>query len=179
MDPKSNFQPIPSQILRKYIMYTKSNIEPVIGKEAANVLREFYVKLRQTNTRANGCNPITMRQLESLIRLTQARAKCEMRKVCTENDAKEVVEIMKTSMIDYLNDGSGDLDTSRSLNSSMDSSINKSKIKNVKDFEKFLQRTSEERGTREFSLDELKKIIQVRNSRNFLALFVLNIFIFK
>jgi DNA replicative helicase MCM subunit Mcm2 (Cdc46/Mcm family) len=44
-----------------------------MGDEAAEILRLFYIDLRQTNLRSNGCNPITMRQLESLARLTQVR----------------------------------------------------------------------------------------------------------
>ncbi len=63
--------PVPTQILRKYISYAKRFCEPKIGDEAALVLREFYLDLRQNNRRSNGCNPITMRQLESLMRLTQ------------------------------------------------------------------------------------------------------------
>lgn len=54
-------------------MYAKRNIEPIIGDDAAEVLSAFYVKLRQTNQRSNGCNPITLRQLESLMRLTQVK----------------------------------------------------------------------------------------------------------
>ncbi len=52
-------------------MYAKRNCEPKIGDEAADELRKFYIHLRQTHQRNNGCNPITMRQLESLMRLTQ------------------------------------------------------------------------------------------------------------
>ena len=42
--------------------------------------------------------PITTRQLESLIRLAQARAKIEMREIVSERDAKDVVEIMRESL---------------------------------------------------------------------------------
>jgi len=67
--------PIPSQVLRKYISYAKRYCEPKIADDAAVVLREFYLNLRLNNRRSNGCNPITMRQLESLIRLTQVNEK--------------------------------------------------------------------------------------------------------
>ena len=52
-------------------MYAKRTCEPVMGDEAAEVLRNFYIELRQTNLRSNGSNPVTMRQLGSLARLTQ------------------------------------------------------------------------------------------------------------
>lgn len=39
--------------------------------------------------------PITTRQLESLIRLTESRARLELREVATKEDADDVIEIMK------------------------------------------------------------------------------------
>lgn len=39
--------------------------------------------------------PITLRQLESLIRLAQARARAELRDWVTEDDALDVVEMMQ------------------------------------------------------------------------------------
>lgn len=85
--------PLPAQVLRKYISYAKRFCEPKIGDEAALVLREFYVDLRQNNRRSNGCNPVTIRQLESLMRLTQV----EMKTWCDRGKFKNV----------YLTKGSG------------------------------------------------------------------------
>ena len=50
---------------------------------------------------------ITPRQLESLIRLAEARAKVELRERVTADDARDAVEIMKESMRDVLSDGKG------------------------------------------------------------------------
>ena len=52
------------------------------------------------------------------MRLTQARAKLELRTVATVKDAQDVIEIMKFSMIDTFSDDVGDLDISRSVNGS-------------------------------------------------------------
>ncbi len=82
-------------------MYARRECEPKISDEAASILTDFYVNLRQTHKRSSGCNPVTMRQLESLMRLTQARARVDFRQVCTAKDAKQVIEIIKSSMIDY------------------------------------------------------------------------------
>lgn len=43
--------------------------------------------------------PITTRQLESLIRLTESRARLELREVATKEDAEEVIEIMKYRLV--------------------------------------------------------------------------------
>lgn len=50
------------------------------------------------------CTPITTRQLEALIRLSQARAKLELREVVTEQDALDVVDLMKESLFDTVCD---------------------------------------------------------------------------
>ena len=49
------------------------------------------------------------RQLESLIRLTEARAKLELREEATEADATDIVEIMQQSICDAMLDEMGEL----------------------------------------------------------------------
>lgn len=56
--------------------------------------KSFYLDLRKRH-HSQDSTPITTRQLESLIRLTEARARLELREVSTAQDAEEVVEIMK------------------------------------------------------------------------------------
>ena len=53
----------------------------------AQVLRAFYLKLRAMAPAADGA-PITTRQLESLIRLTEARARAELRPTATRWEAR-------------------------------------------------------------------------------------------
>lgn len=57
-------------------------------------LQTFYLELRKQH-QGTDSTPITTRQLESLIRLTEARAKLELREKCTAEDAEDVVELMK------------------------------------------------------------------------------------
>lgn len=57
-----------------------------MSKPAAKILQQFYLKLRDRNTSADG-TPITARQLESLVRLAQARARVELREEITVEDA--------------------------------------------------------------------------------------------
>ena len=49
----------------------------------AQVLRAFYLELRAKAPAADGA-PITTRQLESLIRLTEARARADLRTTATQ-----------------------------------------------------------------------------------------------
>lgn len=64
------FDAIPSQLLRKYVGYARTYVHPKLTAAAAEVLQNFYLDLRQQHHSADS-TPITTRQLESLIRLTQ------------------------------------------------------------------------------------------------------------
>jgi DNA helicase MCM8 len=57
-----------------------------LSPEAGTVLQEFYLELRNTHRNLDS-TPLTTRLLESMIRLSEARAKVELRDVVTEQDA--------------------------------------------------------------------------------------------
>ncbi|CAG2189986.1 MCM8 [Mytilus edulis] len=111
------FDPIPHQLLRKYIGYARKYIHPKISSEAAKVIQDFYLELRKQH-QTQDSTPITTRQLESLIRLTESRARLELREVATKEDAGDVIEIMKYSMVDTYTDQFGGLDFKRSQHGS-------------------------------------------------------------
>lgn len=95
-----------------------------------------------------------------------------MRTTCTANDAQEVIEIMKCSMVDYYENELGELDFSRSLNGS-----GVSKCSSVKEFVNVLQKVCDEKKSNKFTYDELKSLIEVI----FLFVYTIEkyIFIFK
>ncbi|KAE8704586.1 putative DNA helicase MCM8 [Hibiscus syriacus] len=82
-------------------------------KPAAEILQNFYLQLRDRSTSGDD-TPITARQLESLVRLAQARAQVELREEITAQDAKDAVEIMKESLYDKYVDEHGFVDFGRS-----------------------------------------------------------------
>ncbi|KAI4795049.1 hypothetical protein KUCAC02_031673 [Chaenocephalus aceratus] len=108
-----SIDPIPASLLRKYISYARQYVHPSLSPEAAEIIQEFYLSLRSQGNSADS-TPITTRQLESLIRLTEARARLDLRETATKSDAEEVVEIMKHSLADTYSDGLGNLDFERS-----------------------------------------------------------------
>nr|CAD7462132.1 unnamed protein product [Timema tahoe] len=73
-----DLDPIPHQLLRKYVSYARKYVHPVLSPEAAAVLQQFYLDLRRQHQSLDS-TPITTRQLESLVRLVEARAKLELR----------------------------------------------------------------------------------------------------
>ncbi|MEE6474375.1 hypothetical protein FKM82_010360 [Ascaphus truei] len=68
--PGEHLDAIPHQLLRKYIGYARQYVHPKLSPEAAQVLQDFYLQLRKQNQGIDS-TPITTRQLESLIRLTE------------------------------------------------------------------------------------------------------------
>ncbi|XP_078180003.1 minichromosome maintenance 8 isoform X2 [Carex rostrata] len=115
LDPEKDkdFAPLPGPLLRKYITYARNFVFPRMSKPAADILQTFYMRLRDRNTSADS-TPITARQLESLVRLAEARARVDLREEITAEDAKDVVEIMKESLYDKYMDEHGFVDFGRS-----------------------------------------------------------------
>ncbi|XP_057778999.1 probable DNA helicase MCM8 [Salvia miltiorrhiza] len=114
LDPKDrDFAPLPGPLLRKYIAYARTYVFPRMTKPAAEILQKFYLRLRDRNTTADG-TPITARQLESLVRLAEARARVDLREEISTQDALDVVEIMKESLYEKCIDENGLVDFGRS-----------------------------------------------------------------
>ncbi len=165
LDPCENFDPIPGPLFRKYIAFARRKCNPRIGDKAADALSEFYTELRQRNLRSNGCNPVTMRQLESLARLTQARAKAELRDECTREDALEVIEIMKSSMVDYYENELGLLDMTTNFSgasNNMTQNVGGGKVAQIKNFLALMQMDAENRKSPIFTVERIKLIYDVR-----------------
>jgi len=90
--------PIPSDLFRKYISYAK-NVKPVLTDEAMVRLKEFYLEMRAVTEKVEGSPiAITARQLESLVRLAEARARVALRKEITVEDAEAAIVIMNKSL---------------------------------------------------------------------------------
>ena len=64
--------------MKRYIEYAKVYCHPMLTPEAAKVLQKQYLLMRSQASLGKSL-PVTMRNLESLIRLAQARARVELR----------------------------------------------------------------------------------------------------
>ncbi|XP_023249266.1 DNA helicase MCM8, partial [Seriola lalandi dorsalis] len=149
--------PIPACLLRKYISYARQYVHPSLSPEAAQTLQDFYLSLRSQSHSAD-TTPITTRQLESLIRLTEARARLDLRETATKSDADDVVEIMKHSLADTYSDGLGNLDFDRSqLGSGMSQRSAGKRLINA--LHSHAQRTSQ----KQFDLQMLRSIADKLN----------------
>lgn len=89
---------IPLSILRKYIAYARQRFKPVLNMEAMKEIEKFYVDLRNTPVSSEGAMrpiPISARQLEALIRMSEASAKLRLSLTATKEDAKRAIDLMK------------------------------------------------------------------------------------
>ena len=84
---------IEPELLRKYIAYARRNVNPQLTDEANEVLKEFYVSTRNSNPEEQGAVPITARQLEAIIRLSEASAKIKLKEFVEKEDAEKAVRL--------------------------------------------------------------------------------------
>ena len=89
---------IPRELFRKYVAYAKQRIKPKLGESAINEIRNFYVELRNKPVASEATLrpiPISARQLQALIRMSEASAKIKLNEEVSLEDAKRAIEIMK------------------------------------------------------------------------------------
>jgi len=91
--------PIPPDLFRKYISYSR-RIEPLMSEEASDELRDFYLKMRSSSAGAESPIAITPRQLEALVRVSEARARAFLRPKVSVEDARAAIRLTTVSLQD-------------------------------------------------------------------------------
>ncbi|MGC1120527.1 MAG: LAGLIDADG family homing endonuclease [Candidatus Methanofastidiosia archaeon] len=107
-------QPISLDLLEKYIMYAKNNVRPLLTKEAAQKLMNFYMQMRKGGESEDAPVPITARQLEALIRLSEARARMHLAERVEKEDSEEIIRLFRECLVKVAIDmetGKMDIDT--------------------------------------------------------------------
>ena len=87
---------IDTKFLRKYIAYAKQNIFPSINDEALNEIKDYYIKMRASGKGEGHAKtiPISARQLEGLIRLTESSARLRLSQIAEKKDARRAIELV-------------------------------------------------------------------------------------
>ena len=88
---------VDAELLRKYVSYAKT-VKPELSEEALNRLSDFYLAMRSASETEGSPVAITARQLESLVRISEARARVALRPTVTPEDAEAAISIMKRSL---------------------------------------------------------------------------------
>ncbi|KAL3929172.1 MAG: hypothetical protein SGPRY_002071 [Prymnesium sp.] len=156
-------EPIPAPLLRKYIAYARQYCHPMLTEEARQVLQDFFLSLRKKQ-RGGDTVPITSRQLESLIRLAEARARMELREEVSREDAMDAVEVVQeTILFDTFADiiggmGDGSLAAGLTCARSQPKGVSHSKV--TASFVSALEHEAESKGDPMFTTGDLKAIFQ-------------------
>jgi len=98
INPRSTPE-IAQELLNKYIRYARKNIKPMLQPDAQKRINDFYLEMRgASGDSSNSPIAISSRQLEGLVRLSEARARMALRKEVTLEDAENAIRIMKFSL---------------------------------------------------------------------------------
>lgn len=92
--------------MKKYVQYCKSKCKPTLSDEAGQVLTSAYVKIRDDVRKstlqsqgpdAQSAIPITVRQLEALVRISESLAKVRLDSEVRIEDVNEAMRLFRVS----------------------------------------------------------------------------------
>jgi DNA replication licensing factor MCM5 len=113
-NPEAAQSEIPVEKMKRYISYAKSRCAPRLSPEAAEKLSSHFVSIRRQVARAEAdanqrsSIPITVRQLESLVRISESLAKLELAPIATEKHVDEAIRLFLGSTMDAVMSAGGD-----------------------------------------------------------------------
>ncbi|EON63035.1 DNA replication licensing factor mcm5 [Coniosporium apollinis CBS 100218] len=104
---------IPVEKMKRYISYCKQKCAPRLSPEAAETLSSHFVTIRrqvhsaELSANARSSIPITVRQLEAIIRITESLAKLSLSPIATDSHVNEAIRLFLASTMDAVSQGSG------------------------------------------------------------------------
>merc|ERR1719384_2547389 len=97
--------------LKKYIAYCRSRCGPRLEEGAAEKLKNKYVLMRNSNKELEEegdkrlAIPITVRQLEAVVRISESLAKMELQPFATDSHVDEAIRIFQVSTLSAAQSG--------------------------------------------------------------------------
>lgn len=85
-------------MLKKYIVYARENVKPKLQNMDQDKVAKMYSQLRQESL-ATGSLPITVRHVESVIRMSEAHARMHLRGQVAEEDVNLAIRCMLESFV--------------------------------------------------------------------------------
>jgi replicative DNA helicase Mcm len=81
--------------IKKFIAYARQHCVPTLSEDALEEIKKFYVDLRNSSKDQEMASiPISARQLEGLVRLSEASARSRLSPVIMREDAKKAIELV-------------------------------------------------------------------------------------
>ncbi|MFA5745877.1 MAG: minichromosome maintenance protein MCM [archaeon] len=88
---------IEPNIFKKFVAYARQQIKPKLSKEASERILNYYIDLRDLGRKSESFGA-TPRQLEGLIRLSEASAKVRLKHTIELEDAQRAIRIFRVSL---------------------------------------------------------------------------------
>ncbi len=95
--------PIYPEKLRKYIAYARRFVRPILSDEAASRIKDYYLGLRRLGAQQN-TYPVTAREIEGLIRLSEASAKVRLSPTVDLQDSERAINLVHFVLSDIFMD---------------------------------------------------------------------------
>jgi DNA replication licensing factor MCM2 len=89
----------PKDVLKKYITYAKEKIHPKLHQVDTDKISKLYAEIRKESMRT-GSIPVTVRHIESIIRIAEAHAKMHLRDYVVDEDVNMSIRVMLENFID-------------------------------------------------------------------------------
>ncbi|WP_400259925.1 ATP-binding protein [Candidatus Methanomassiliicoccus intestinalis] len=95
LNDTSTMKPIfERDFFRKYVAYSK-RVNPVMSDEAMKAISDYYLKIRKQGEGEGASVPITARQLEAFVRLSEASARARLSTLVTIDDARRAINAVE------------------------------------------------------------------------------------
>ncbi|XP_030062648.1 DNA replication licensing factor MCM5 [Microcaecilia unicolor] len=100
------------QTLKKYIAYCRMKCGPRMSAAAAEKLKNRYILMRsgarehERESERRSSIPITVRQLEAIVRISESLSKMKLQPFATETDVEEALRLFQVSTLDAAMSGS-------------------------------------------------------------------------
>ncbi|XGW25307.1 hypothetical protein V3C99_006604 [Haemonchus contortus] len=98
VDARTGVALVPQDLLRKYIIFARENCHPTLQQRHSEKLASVFAQMRKQSM-ATGSVAITVRHVESMIRLSEAHAKLHLRAFVNDEDVQAATRIMLESFI--------------------------------------------------------------------------------
>lgn len=103
---------LPLAVLKKYINYCRTRCGPRLSQSAGEKLKMRYILMRsgrhdsELNGEKESAIPITVRQLEAIIRIAESLAKMELQPFAVERHVDEALRLFQVSTLEAASTGS-------------------------------------------------------------------------
>jgi len=94
----SYVEKIPQDILKKYLIYAREKMHPKLNQMDQDKVAKVYSELRRESM-STGSVPITVRHIESILRMAEASAKMHLREFVSQDDINMAIRVVLEAFI--------------------------------------------------------------------------------